>query len=295
MTRILVTAASGFVGQNLARYFIEKGYQVVVSYHNTALPSDLISAASSVKLDIRDSIAVKRQLTAARFEVVIHAAGDKNVRHCEAHPDEAYETNVIGVTNVARACREIDARLVYISTDLIFAGTDGRYKETDRPAPLLVYSKTKLDGEKLMQQELDDAIICRSGGLYGKSSPLLRWLTCELLSGRLVECFTDVFNTPTFVWNLAEMIESILVRNLQGIFHTVGPERANRFEFFRAYAREFELDANLLLPSEAGPRREELLLQADASLASESTQAQLGIPFDGVVHGLKRLKSMGGV
>ncbi len=295
MTRILVTGASGFVGQNLARYFIEKGYQVVVSYHNTALPSDLISAASSVKLDIRDSIAVKRQLTAARFEVVIHAAGDKNVRHCEAHPDEAYETNVIGVTNVARACREIDARLVYISTDLIFAGTDGRYKETDRPAPLLVYSKTKLDGEKLMQQELDDAIICRSGGLYGKSSPLLRWLTCELLSGRPVECFTDVFNTPTFVWNLAEMIESILVRNLQGIFHTVGPERANRFEFFRAYAREFELDANLLLPSEAGPRREELLLQADASLASESTQAQLGIPFDGVVHGLKRLKSMGGV
>jgi dTDP-4-dehydrorhamnose reductase len=294
MTRILVTGASGFVGQNLARYFIEKGYQVVVSYHNTALPSDLISAASSVKLDIRDSIAVKRQLTTARFEVVIHAAGDKNVRHCEAHPDEAYETNVIGVTNVARACREIDARLVYISTDLIFAGTDGRYKETDRPAPLLVYSKTKLDGEKVMQ-ELDDAIICRSGGLYGKSSPLLRWLTCELLSGRPVECFTDVFNTPTFVWNLAEMIESILARNLQGIFHTVGPERANRFEFFRAYAREFELDANLLLPSEAGPRREELLLQADASLASESTQAQLGIPFDGVVHGLKRLKSMGGV
>jgi len=294
MSNILITGGSGFVGSNLARYFAPK-QKTIISYFQSSIPDDLLEITKAVQLDIRDAEEVSTIIKQMLPEVVIHAAGNKNVRYCEACPDEAYQTNALGTRNIARACRQIGAYMVYISTDLVFSCTEGGYKETDEPNPNLVYGKTKLQGEDFTLQELENAAICRSGGIYGRKAPLLGWLSSELSRDRVVECFTDIFNTPTYAENLAETISIIIQKRLSGIFHTVGREKVNRFQFFQSYARMFDMNAELLYPVQAGDQTAKMLLQPDSSLSSEQTSTRLGVTFNSVTEGFTRLKAGGGV
>ena len=140
----------------------------------------------------------------------------------------------------------------------------------------MVYGKTKLQGERFALEELENVIICRSGGIYGQSSPLLRWLAAELRAGNSVDCFTDVINSPTYVENLAEMMERILQTDLSGIFHTVGRDSVSRFKFFQTYAKTLGFRSELLKPVEAGARRAKMLLLPNASLSIDQTAI---IPF----------------
>ncbi|MCA1628891.1 MAG: SDR family oxidoreductase [Acidobacteria bacterium] len=289
---LLITGGSGFVGQNLAGYFGPRR-QTVATYLTHA-PVDTASA-QSVRLDVRDAEAVFSVFERVLPEVVIHAAGNKNLVFCEEHPDEAHRINALGTRNVARACREFGASMIYLSTDLVFGCVEGGYREDDVPRPALAYGRSKLEGERLALEELNDLAVCRSGGIFGRDSPLLKWLSAEVEAGRSVECFVDVFNTPTYVENLAEMMDAVIRKRLVGVYHTVGRERVSRFEFFRSYADTFGLDASLLSPVSSAGLKEKLLLQPDASLSAERTAERLGVAFNSVAEGFVRLKASGGV
>ncbi|MEO7971053.1 MAG: SDR family oxidoreductase [bacterium] len=288
---LLITGGSGFVGQNLARYFGPRRRTVTTYF--THPPS--ASAERSIQLDIRDANTVFSAFDRERPEVVIHAAGNKNLKLCEDNPDEAYQVNAAGTQNVARACRRVGARLIYLSTDLVFSCVEGNYKESDLPEPALAYGRSKLLGESFALAESDQVAVCRSGGIYGKGSPLLKWFVSEIEAGKTVECFTDVFNTPTYVDNLGEMMETILEQHLAGVFHTVGRERVSRFEFFRAYAETLGLNASLLTPVSFKGLKDTLLLQADSSLAIAETAKKLRLTFNSVSEGFRRLQESGGV
>lgn len=292
MHMLLITGGSGFVGQNLAAFF---GPRRPVATTYLSRPPGPGAAAQSFQLDIRDPDAVSSVFERAAPEVVIHAAGNKNLKFCEEHPDEAHRINALGTRNVARACRDFGARMIYVSTDLVFGGVRGNYHEDESPRPASAYGRSKLQGERFALEESEDAVVCRSGGVYGLGSPLLRWLSAEIEAGRGVECFVDVFNTPTYVENLAEMMEAVLRGRLAGVFHTAGRERVSRFEFFQAYARTFGLDVNLLSPVSVGGLQEKLLLQPDSSLSVEQTSRRLGMTPNSVTEGFTRLKARGGV
>ncbi len=293
MVTILITGSSGFVGSNLVEYFSPR---FTVKAADIQEPVRTVpKTVQTEQLDITDMRQTVDVIRRLEPEIVIHAAGNKNVKDCEKKPDAAFITNAVGTRNVARACMEIEARMVYISTDLVFGCQRGKYEEGEAPHPTTVYGKTKLQGEIFTLEHLDNAAICRSGGIYGKGSPLLSWLADQLQNGRSVDCFTDVFNTPTYAVNLAEMLEAIILNNLNGVFHTVGTERINRFDFFHCYASVFDLDTRLLIPSRAGDRIDELMLQSDASLSSEFTAKKLGITFNSVLEGMIRISEAGGL
>jgi dTDP-4-dehydrorhamnose reductase len=292
MNTLLITGGSGFVGGNLVNLFAER-FSVITTYFQHPTPFD--SAVQSFRLDIRDAESVSSAIERLRPSAVIHAAGNKNVRFCEDNPDEAHRTNALGTHNVARACRDFGVRMIYLSTDLVFSSVRGNYKEDELPQPTLAYGRSKLEGEKLALEELDNVAVCRSGGIYGKGSPLLTWLATEINAGRTVDCFVDVFNTPTYLENLAEMMEVILSKQLSGVFHTVGRERVSRFEFFRSYAEMFGLEAGLLSPISIIGMKDQLYLQPDSSLSVEQTSTQLGITFNSVSEGFARLKVSGGL
>ncbi len=290
---IFITGASGFVGRNIARWFVARGAQRVASgYHQTALPADLGAATQPVGLDICDASLVAAIVDELRPRVVIHLAGNKNVRECEANPDMAEAVNAQGTLHVATACQAAQAAMLYLSTDLVFPCTSGGYTEADTPDSSLAYGRSKHHGEVLAAGALANLAICRSGGVYGQGSPLLRWLMAELKAGRQVEAFTDVYNTPTYAANLAEMLARVAARGLTGVFHLVGRQRVNRLEFFQNFAEVFQLPADLLVPSAVGLRHKDLLLTADASLANPATLARLGGPFLSVREGLAELRAV---
>lgn len=218
MARILITGGTGFVGSNLVRYF-RRTNSVIIANRCEPPPHTRIEW-HSLDITLRaETLALIREV---RPEIIIHAAGNKDVRYCEQHPLDAFRTNAIGTRNVAIAARENDAKLIYISTDLVFPSTQGGYEEINIPHSPLVYGKSKAAGEYFAMRETGNLVICRTAGVYGKDSPLLHWLAGEVGNGKPVDCFLDVYNTPTFVDNFADMLEAIIRLNLTGIFHTVG-------------------------------------------------------------------------
>lgn len=287
--RLLVTGASGFVGSNLARLMAPRW--LVVPAYRSRVPPPIPGATAPVPFDITDADQTLRAIVAAKPSVVVHIAGDKNVRRCEAEPTAAHRVNAEGTANVARACREAGARLLYLSTDLVFACDRGGYRERDVPEPQTHYGRSKLAGEFLAREECPQARICRSGGLYGPGSPLLGWLATELRAGRPVEAFTDIRNTPTYAADLAMMMQAILDQDWRGPFHCVGASRVSRWELFTAYARAFGLDERLVVPTDAGERSRQMLLQLDASIEGTETARRLGITLPALDDAMGRFRA----
>ncbi len=128
---IIITGGSGRLGSEILKYWPQ------------------IIAPSSKELDITDRLSVQNFFRRHKTKVVIHAAAMTDVCKCETVPDEALRVNVLGVINLFEACRKENKKLVYISTDHIFDGKKGNYKEEDRPNPFGVYAFTKFLGEKI--------------------------------------------------------------------------------------------------------------------------------------------------
>jgi dTDP-4-dehydrorhamnose reductase len=271
--------------------FFSERHSVTLTYLNAVLPHDFCVRSQKLRLDIRSLGQVNKVFEQAKPDAVIHVAGNKNVRFCEENPAEAAIINGAGTRNIAQACQRYGAHMTYLSTDLVFDCLAGGFKETDRPTPLLTYGKTKLAGEEFASRETRDLAICRSGGIYGLESPLLDWVAKELNSGREVVCLTNVVNTPTYTDSLAEMIEVIVNRQLTGVFHAVGRDAVNRFEFFRTFASVFGLNSRLLRPVESEEMMRNLLLQPNASLDATRTSQTLGIRSTAVLEGMTILRA----
>jgi len=293
MEKVLVLGGSGFVGSNLVRHFSTK-HEVFFTYCSTPR-SEIHEHPAALQLDICDYSAVQTVLPRLMPTVVVHAAGVKDVRACEANSEWAFDINAEGSSNVAKACREIGAWLIYLSTDLVFGCDRGAYREDEIPTPTTAYGRSKLAGEEMARSETDDLTVCRSGGLYGQSSPLLAWVAGELEAGRKIVAFTDVMNTPTYCVNLAEMLDAVMQRRLTGIFHTTGPARVSRYTLFATFARTFGHDVQLLEAKAAGDSRKDLLLQADASLSGNASALRLGVARDGIEQGMARLRAEGDI
>ena len=269
--KIFLTGASGFVGGGLARYYADQGHEVFgTGRKSVQIPGVTFLAADLLQPDLAESF-----LAEIRPELVIHSAGVKDVRWCEAHPTEAAALNAELPGRLAGAAAAHGAKFAYLSTDLVFAGATGGYRETDEPRPELIYGKTKLAGERAVLAADPRAVVCRTGGVFGQSSPVFRWLKAELDAGRKVECFTDVRNSPTYIPDLAEMILSAKKRDVSGLLHTVGAEEVSRHEWFRAFVKASGLKESELVPTIAGEKRKEMLFAANSSLNAEKTYASL--------------------
>lgn len=263
--RILVTGASGFVGHSL------------LSDLGELLPAaELIPTGRRLDgLDLTDRDKVmQRLITCAPLQAVLHAAGDKDVKRCQTHPELARAANIETTRNALEVARAHCAPLIFISTDWVFDGTHGPHPECKRPDPSTVYGKTKHEAELLVLEYTAGAVV-RTSGVYGLNSPLLTWLIDRLKAGQKTDCFTDVWNSPTWSRDLAEACASLIRAPQCGIFHAAGPERLNRHQFFGAVARAFGYSAELLSGNPIGDRKNELLLLEDSSLESAESQRRL--------------------
>jgi len=172
----------------------------------------------------------------------------KDVSYCENNPKQAWEINVEGTKRIAKICKDLGVTLIYLSSDYIFEGVRGWYKEEDEPNPQTCYGKTKLAGEKVIQEILVNYIICRTGGVYGYKDDFIDLVITTIRKGEKLKAFSNIFNTPTYLPNLAENILKILKSRFNGIFHLVGNERVSRFDFAKKIAEKFKMDTNLIIP-----------------------------------------------
>jgi dTDP-4-dehydrorhamnose reductase len=166
MKRILVCGSNGLLGQQLA-WMLSRNqeYEVLHTSHHRSLY--LGNTFDYTQLDIANRSDVKSLVSSYRPDVIMNAAAMSNVDLCERERESAWKANVIGVENLAEISRRINAKLIHVSTDYVFDGKNGPYKEEDRTNPINYYGKTKLAGENAVLGSAIDFAILRTIVVYG--------------------------------------------------------------------------------------------------------------------------------
>lgn len=243
--KLLITGASGLFGSKLAKLALTKGIEV----YSTDI-QNLSVYGNFVKLDISGKTQVDESFKTIKPDVVVHAASLTDVDKCETNKGLAWNINVEGTKNIAEAAQRVGSFLIYISTDYVFSGNKGLYKESDKPDPINYYGITKLKAEEIVKTQTE-YFIARPSVIYGSTPAAGKvnfalWLIETLQKGERVKIITDQWNTPTLNTNIAEMTLEVIERRLTGIYHLCGATRVNRLEFAHDIADTFNLDKDLI-------------------------------------------------
>jgi len=245
--RIFITGGSGLAGSKLAEMALARGEQVYSGYAHNQPPY-----GREVKFDLLDANGIRDIIERMRPDVIVHSAALTDVDRCEREKDLAYKINVEGTRAIAEAARKAGSYLVYISTDYVFDGQRGLYREEEETNPVSYYGLSKLLGEQFC---LDQGCIARTCVIYGSRPAsgkvnFALWLLNALKSGKEARVVTDQFITPTLNSNLAAMVLEAADRHLSGFYHLSGASRVSRYDFACELARAFDLDRQLIIPSQ---------------------------------------------
>lgn len=182
---------------------------------------DQVIALTRQQLDIADRDNVFKILDSERPDAVLNCAAYTDVDGAESYPEAARAANTTGVENLALASRESGTRLVTISTDYVFDGSNtGFYTEGDEPNPQGVYATTKYEGEIAAAKVNPDVVLVRSGWIYGAGGTNFLSVMHRLLSERKkIKAIRDSYGTPTYAVDLARRLRELAERKASGIFH----------------------------------------------------------------------------
>src|SRR5215510_4214127 len=196
MFRILITGGSGFIGSILGNSLSAK-YDVFAAYLNSRQPQ----SGMPLQFDIRDAEQVVRAFDITRPDCVIHTAALTKPDYCETRPAETHAVNVTGTRNVVDACNRLAAKLIHVSTDLVFDGKKGNYSEEDAVRGLNEYSRSKIAAEDVVLSESPGAVILRLSIIYGPRHAVHPGFLDEMLAywqkGQAMGFFTDQYRNPT--------------------------------------------------------------------------------------------------
>jgi dTDP-4-dehydrorhamnose reductase len=276
--RVAVTGANGLVG-GAAVALLDGSHDVLALGRGACrLPPGRFTWADCDLADGRTRGSVEAALRDFRPDAVLHCGAMTDVDGCERDPEGAWAANVGGTEGCARACKALGARLVAVSTDYVFDGEAGPYREEDRPNPRGAYARSKLAGEHAALVLAPDSAIARVAVVYSGrpgAKPTFATQVVEKLSrGERVHAFSDQFVSPTLARNAAEMCCALLLEtDHRGVLHASGATVLDRVDFARRVARRFGLageivpvktaDVKLLAPR---PLRSGLVVERAAAL-----------------------------
>lgn len=201
---LAVTGASGQLGQAL----------------RTLVPNGLFWTREN--LDVTDEMAVHERLLEARPRVIVNAAAYTDVDKAEMMPDQAAATNERGARYVAETAAQIEAKVVFPSTNFVFAGTaDMPYVEEIEPDPISVYGRTKAIGESETLRH-EGNVVVRTSALYGKGHNFVRSIVARATDASEITVVDDQLCQPTSSIDLAKAILAMTDRDLSGIYHFTG-------------------------------------------------------------------------
>lgn len=237
------------LGWRLMSHFRDRGYRVTGTYVQNRPPA---SAGSFLELDLENRDLIGETISKVKPEAVVHSAAMTRPDECEEEKEKAYRVNVEATAAIAEALGP-DVTLVYISTDLVFDGEKGWYKEEDLPNPVNYYGESKLLAEETVRSR-NHSVVCRVAKLYAGGSPFhpcfVTWMRDRFESGQPVPLFSDQFRTPVFVDDVARALEAILEQGARkSLYHVAGPRRLTRLEFGKVFAQVFGYDEELIKPT----------------------------------------------
>ena len=285
-----MTGAGGLVGGKIVQQLLEMDEISSIHAIYSRQPDDFVDLTGRLYIhviDLTKTEEIVQLMMKVRPGFVLHAAAMTNVDACEYERERAYAINVACTDSIAHACAIVNARLVYVSTDYVFDGSDeqpGPYTEYAPVHPLNYYGLTKLQGEQAVQKRCEGSTgwaICRSTVIYGQTSGtrmnFVLWLIRELRAGHTVYVVKDQLSTPTLADHLASMLIAVGLRGKNGIYHTAGADYLDRLSFAQHVADVFALDASLLQPITTADLQQAALRPLRGGLLCNRIKTELGI------------------
>ncbi len=248
--RALIIGASGFIGQYLAMRLQEApAYEVTGTYYsqvskNWGYPCHRVELTNYERLDEIFRI--------AQPQVVVHLAAVADVAAAENDPTRATAVNVSATARIAQLCTQHQAKLIFLSSEYVFSGDQGNYREDDIPQPNTHYGRTKLEAELAVAREASQWNIVRTSLVYGWP-PIGRQNAVTTIIDRLENgdqyyASRDSYRTPIYVGHLTAGIHHLMTDDYQGICHLAGGDWLRMYQFARAVAQVFHLDGSLVVP-----------------------------------------------
>lgn len=246
---IIVTGANGLLGQHLIVELVKRNYGVLAIGRGESRNSSFVG--KYIDMDITDSVGLRELIVTNKPDVIIHAAAMTQVDECEHDKQSCYNINVAATRFIIDAAREINCRIMYISTDFVFDGQSGPYDENSEPSPVNYYGSTKVTAEKAVMESNLHWTIIRTVLVYGQTlegtrSNLVSWVKESLEEGKTIKLVGDQWRTPTFVGDLVKGIILALEKPADGIFHIAGKENLTPFDMGIQTARHLHLNSKLI-------------------------------------------------
>lgn len=239
MIRVAVMGSTGQLGTDLVDVLQQAGEY-------------LVFPLSHVEVECIEPDSVRRVITSVHPEVVVNCAAFVRVDECEDRPDDAFSINALGALNVVRACSELNALCVYISTDYVFDGKkEEPYTEEDSPYPLNVYGASKLAGEYLVRQACSKWLIARMASLFGKAGArgkggnFIESILAKAQAGEPLRIVNDIRMSPTYTYDASCVLERLIEQRTTGVFHITNSGSCTWYEFARKALELVRLSAKL--------------------------------------------------
>ncbi|MDQ7839624.1 MAG: dTDP-4-dehydrorhamnose reductase [bacterium] len=248
--RIAIIGAAGQLGTALMRTF-------------GSAPGCEVAGLTHSEMEVADAGVVARALAPLRPDVVINCAAFHRVDDCEDRPEEAFRVNTLGALHVARACANLGASAVYISTDYVFDGAKGgAYTEEDPPTPPNIYGASKLAGEVLTRQACQRWLVVRVASLFGpggassKGGSFLDRIVARARAGEPLRVVADMVMSPTYTPDAAAAIERLVAEGCTGVFHATNAGCCSWYEFAQEALAHLKISTSVIpVPSSEFPTR----------------------------------------
>ena len=256
MKRILITGSNGLLGQKLVHQLLHNESYLLLATSMGDNRMSILKEANYSKnyqsLDITNQEEVEKVVASFKPNVIINTAAMTNVDACETDQENCWKLNVTAVEYLIEACKKVDAHLIHLSTEFVFDGENGPYKEEDVAIPLSYYGQSKLASEKQMQNSgLKHWSIARTIIVYGVAENMSRsnivlWAKEALEKKQPIKVVDDQFRMPTWADDLAKGCLLIAEKQANGIFHLSGKDFMSIYELVERVADYFGLEKNTM-------------------------------------------------
>lgn len=241
--RILITGASGLLGRRLFE-ILSREHEVIGTYNNN-------KSHKCHYLDISDRESVGNFFKKVDPDIVVHCAALVNPDYCEENQEQARLINIQGTQNIVDRCRKHDCKMIFLSSDFVFDGEGGPYYEDSPMSSVNYYGVTKIEGERIVKEGLNEYLIIRPALMYGcdenSKDSFITQILRKLQMGEILELDNEIIKYPTLTDDVVEAIRKLIDLDLSGEYNVCSEEGVTKFNWAKRIARFYGLSEDNIL------------------------------------------------
>ena len=295
MRKVLVTGANGLLGQHLVNLLLQQGYQVIaVGKGASRLPFTVSGFFRYYTADITEDFLLQQILEKEMPHTLVHAAAITQVDDCQLNQENCEAVNVRATAQLLLSAEACCKHFIYVSSDFVFDGEKGDYKEEDDLNPLSWYGFTKVQAEAITSTSEIPFAIVRTCLVYGNTltgtrSNIINWVKKNLEEGKPIKVVNDQWRTPTYVEDLAKGVLLVIEKLATGTWHISGKDMLTPYEMAMQTAHYCQLDGSLIEKVDASTFSQPGRRPAKTNFDIGKARQQLGFEPISFEEGLRRM------